>query len=126
MSKFNRSEQIKAVHKARKETTLKKVDKAIQRLLRASENINFNSVANEAGITKATLYRNQELRERIEGLRTQQFQAPTSKQLKRELDENNKDAIIASLQRRIKKLETELKQAREQQKISYGDLYKRI
>lgn len=126
MSEYNRSEQLKAVHKARKEATLKKVDGAIQRLLRASQDINFNSVASEAGITKATLYRNQELRERIEGLRSQQSQAPTPKQLKRELDENNKDAIIASLQRRIKKLEAELKQAREQQKISYGDLYKKI
>ncbi|WP_374019968.1 DUF6262 family protein [Paenibacillus thiaminolyticus] len=126
MSDFNRTEQLKAIHKARKEATKKKVDEAIQRLLRVSQSINFNSVASEAGITKATLYRNQELRERIESLRNQQSQAPSQKQLKRDLDENNKDAIIALLQRRIKKLEEELKQLREQQKISYGDLYKKI
>lgn len=126
MSNFNRTEQLKAIHKARNEATKKKVDEAIQRLLRVSQSINFNSVASEAGITKATLYRNQELRERIESLRKQQSQAPSQKQLKRDLDENNKDAIIALLQRRIKKLEGELKQLREQQKISYGDLYKKI
>jgi len=33
------------------------------------------------------------------------MQVPTPKQVKRELDDNNKDAIIASLQRRMKKLE---------------------
>lgn len=40
-------------------------------------NINFNSVANEAGIAKATLYNNQKFRKRIETLRQQQAQSPT-------------------------------------------------
>lgn len=50
---------------------------------------------------------------RIEVLRQQQSQAPTSKQVKREINESNKDALIESLKRKIKKLEDDNKQLRE-------------
>ncbi|EJP81800.1 DUF6262 family protein [Bacillus cereus] len=126
MAGYDRKEQLKAIHKSRKSTTHQKVDVAIQRLVRANETINFNSVANEAGVAKATLYNNQELRHRIEALRQQQVQAPTQKQVKREINDNNKDAIIESLKRRIKKVEEENKLLRKQLKIAYVDVYKRI
>lgn len=126
MSNFNRKEQLKQLHEERKVKTQKKVDKAIQRLIKVQKPINFNSVANESGVTKATLYNNQDIKERIEGLRLQQSKVPTPSQVKREMNENNKDAIIASLKRRIKKLEEENKQLKEQVKISYVDIYKNI
>lgn len=126
MSNFNRKEQLKQLHEERKVKTQKKVDKAIQRLIKVQKPINFNSVANESGVTKATLYNNQDIKERIEGLRLQQSKVPTPSQVKREMNENNKDAIIASLKRRIKKLEEENKQLKEQVKISYADIYKNI
>jgi hypothetical protein len=126
VTEYDRKEQLRAVHESRKASTFQKIDEAIQRLIRASENINFNSVASEAGVSKATLYNHKELRERIEGLRKQQAHSPTSKQIKRELDDNNKDAIISSQQRRIKKLESENKQLREQLKVAYADVYKSI
>lgn len=93
---------------------------------RANQNINFNSVANEAGIAKATLYNNQKFRKLIETLRQQQTQTPTSKQIKREMSDSNKDVIIESLKRRIKKIEEENKQLRNQLKVAYADVYKRI
>ncbi|PEF73544.1 transposase [Bacillus pseudomycoides] len=126
MVNYDRKEHLKAIHASRKATTSQKVDKAIQRLVRANDPINFNSVASEAGVAKATLYNNRELRKRIESLRQQQAEAPTPKQIKREIDENNKDAIIASLKRKIKKLEEEKKQLREQLKFAYADVYKQI
>ena len=126
MTEYDRKEQLRKVHETRKASTFQKVDEAIQMLIRASENINFNSVAIEAGVSKATLYNHKELRERIDGLRKQQAHAPTSKQIKRELDDNNKDAIIASLRRRIMKAEGENKQLREQLKVAYADIYKSI
>lgn len=104
----------------------KKVDEAIQRLIKANKAINFNSVAQEAGVTKATSYNNADIRESIETLRHQQSQVPTPAQVKREMDKNNKDAIIASLKRKIKKLEEENKQLRKQVKISYADIYKKL
>ncbi|EJR30058.1 MULTISPECIES: DUF6262 family protein [Bacillus cereus group] len=126
MANYDRKEHLKAIHASRKATTSQKVDKAIQRLVRANSPINFNSVASEAGVAKATLYNNRELRERIESLRQQQAEAPTPKQIKREIDENNKDAVIASLKRKIKRLEEEKKQLREQLKVAYAEVYKKI
>lgn len=126
MANYDRKEHLKAIHASRKATTSQKVDKAIQRLVRANGTINFNSVASEAGVAKATLYNNRELRERIESLRQQQAEAPTPKQIKREIDENNKDAVIASLKRKIKRLEEEKKQLREQLKVAYAEVYRKI
>jgi hypothetical protein len=127
MAEYDRKEQLKAIHKSRKSATHQKVDVAIQRLVRANGAINFNnSVANEAGVSKATLYNNQELRQRIEALRRKQAQAPTQKQIQREINDNNKDAIIESLKRRIKKVEAENKRLREQLKVAYADVYKQI
>ena len=58
MAKYERKEHLKALHEKRKAITQKKVDAAIKRLIQAQKPINFNSVANESGITKATLYNN--------------------------------------------------------------------
>lgn len=126
MANYDRSEQLKRLHEQRRAKTEQKVDEAIKRLIKAQKAINFNSVANESGVTKATLYNNQEIKKRIEGLRLQQSKVPTPAQVKREMDDNNKDAIIASLKRKIKKLEDENKRLKEQVKISYADIYKQI
>lgn len=126
MANYDRSEQLKRLHEQRRAKTEQRVDEAIKRLIKAQKAINFNSVANESGVTKATLYNNQEIKERIEGLRLQQSKVPTPAQVKRKIDNNNKDAIIASLKRKIKKLEEENKRLKEQVKISYADIYKQI
>ncbi|WP_425542078.1 DUF6262 family protein [Virgibacillus salarius] len=56
---------------------VKKGGEAIQRLIRANENVNFNSIAEEAGVAKATLYNNPEIREKIGLLRKRNSQMPT-------------------------------------------------
>lgn len=126
MGKYNRTEHLKELHNKRKAMTQEKVDKAIQRLMNAQKAINFNSVAGESGVTKKTLYDNKDIRERIETLRHQQSQVPTPAQVKREMNDNNKDAIIASLKRKIKRLKEENKELREQIKINYADIYKQL
>ena len=126
MSNYNRSEHLKELHSKRKAITQEKVDKAIQRLIKAQKPINFNSVANESGITKKTLYNNKEIKERIETLRHQQSQVPTPSQIKIEMNDSNKDAIIASLKRKIKRLEEENKELKEKVKINYADIYKQL
>lgn len=126
MADYNRRDQLKAIHAQRKADTYQKVDQAIKRLIRANEKINFNSVSNESGVTKATLYNNVSIRERIETLRQQQSQAPTHRQVKREMNESNKDAIISCLKRKIKKQEEENKELREQLKDVYSEIYKKI
>lgn len=126
MNNYNRTEHLKELHSQRKAITQEKVDKAIHRLIKAQKSINFNSIANESGVTKKTLYDNEDIRERIETLRHQQSQVPTPSQVKREMDDNNKDAIIASLKRKIKRLEEENKELKEQLKVNYADIYKQL
>lgn len=126
MTNYDRKEQLKKIHQSRKASTALKVDEAIKRLIKSKESINFNSVAKEAGLSKATLYNNQELRRRIESLRLQQISAPSEKQVKRNMDDNNKDALIESLKRKVKKLEDENKELREQVKFAYAEVYKKI
>ncbi|WP_222591572.1 DUF6262 family protein, partial [Priestia megaterium] len=125
-TEYDRSAHLKAIHAKRKANTYKKVDEAIKRLIRINEKINFNSVSNEAGVAKATLYNNRDLRDRIELLRQQQSQVSTPKQIKLEMTQNNKDALIASLKRKNQKLEEENKQLMEQLKVAYGDVYKKL
>ena len=126
MSDYNRSEQLKELHSKRKAITQEKVDKAIQRLIKSQKAINFNSVASESGVSKKTLYDNKIFRERIETLREQQSHVPTPAQVKREINDNNKDPIIASLKTKIKRLEEENKELREQLKVNYADIYNKL
>jgi Skp family chaperone for outer membrane proteins len=55
----------------RRQEADQKVDQAIKRLIKTKAKINFNQVAMESGVSKAFLYNNQEIRNRIEGLRKQ-------------------------------------------------------
>ena len=50
----------------RKEQKRKKVDETITRLLREQKSINFNTVAKAAGVSKAYLYSQPQLRDRID------------------------------------------------------------
>lgn len=75
---------------------------ALKKLIKQQGKINFNSVAEATGVTKAFLYRKQQIRERIETLRQQQSGLSSSKQVKRNTSDKSKAVIIASLRERIK------------------------
>ncbi|MBE7148421.1 transposase [Bacillus mycoides] len=131
MDNFNREEQLRQLHEKRKQTTKIKVEEAIKRLTKISKAINFNSVAEEAGVSKATLYNHPEFKERIKFLRNQQENAFVDSRIKR--DENNQNAIIASLKRRIEKLEKKNKaleqenmRLREKENEKLTDYFKKI
>lgn len=131
MANFDREEQIRQLHEHRRQTTKKKVDEAIKRLTKSSRAINFNSVAKEANVAKATLYNHTEIKERIDFLRKQQEKDFVDSKIKR--DENNQNAVIASLKRKIEKLEKknkeleqENKQLREKEKEELTDYFTSI
>ncbi|ULO04766.1 transposase [Paenibacillus sp. 19GGS1-52] len=114
MANFDREEQLRQLHEKRKQETKDKVEEAIKRLTKSSQAINFNSVAKEAGVSKATLYNHSELKERIDFLRNQQQNAFVDSRIKR--DENNQNAVIASLKRKIEKLEKNNKELEQENK----------
>ena len=60
---------IKAHAEAKNKETIDKVSKAIDKLKRKNKPINFETVCKEAGVSRATLYNNAQLKERILSLR---------------------------------------------------------
>jgi hypothetical protein len=124
LSEYVRKEHLKVLHEKRRIETHQKADAAISHLLAENKKVNFNSVSTESGLTKATLYNNPDIRKQIEQLRTQEFQLTLV--VKHKMGDSSKDAIIASLKRKLSKLEEENRQLKEQIKRGYGKLYKEL
>jgi len=118
-----------AQHKAQE--TQQRVHHAIDQLLREQQTINFNTVAQTAKVTKSYLYAHQDVRERIEVLRTRQGQERIERQwserkLRQERTDKTKDVLLAAKDRRIKVLEDENCKLKAQLKEAYGKLYEQV
>lgn len=107
----------------KKKLALEKVDMAIKNLIKNNSMINFNSVAKESGVSKAYLYKNEEIKTRIEGIREQQKGFKNPKQVKKNMTESSKDIVIASKNKRIKELEEEVNILKNELKILRGKIY---
>ena len=71
------TEGLKEFAEKKNQETIEKVNKAIDKLKRSkTKTINFKTVAEEAGVSKATLYNNPILKERILSLRAIQKGVP--------------------------------------------------
>ena len=60
---------LKAHNAQKNQDTIERVNKAIDKLKKKNATINFETVAKAAGVSRATLYNNPKLKERIMGLR---------------------------------------------------------
>ena len=120
------TEGLKIFAKQRKLETAEKVDEAIQRLIKTKAKINFNSVSMEAGISKAYLYKNADLRTRIDALRKQQEGLSSPGQVKREMSNNSKDVLIAAIRQKIKTLEEENTRLKQEAIRLRGMLYEQF
>jgi hypothetical protein len=119
-------------HAQRKsQQTQQRVHQAIDQLLREQQTVNFNTVAKAANVTKSYLYAHQDVRERIEALRTQQGQERLERQWAERQQhqartDKAKDVLLAAKDRRIKALEEENRKLKEEMKVAYGKLYDRL
>ncbi len=119
-------------HAQRKsQQTQQRVHQAIKQLLREQQTVNFNTVAKAAHVTKSYLYAHQDVRERIEALRTQQGQERLERQWAERQQhqartDQAKDVLLAAKDRRIKALEEENRKLKEDLKVAYGKLYDRL
>lgn len=101
-------EGLRKFAKKKNQETIKKVNATIDRLKRSkTKNINFVTVAEEASVSKATLYNNDCLKERIMGLRDTTKGVPINKIPKDELEKKNE---------KIKQLYAEIKDLKQKQK----------
>ena len=101
---------MKAHNSQRKQNTAELVNKAIDKLKRKNAPINFESVAKEAGVSRATLYNNPKLKERIMGLRAMDL-TPTSEggAEPKKTKVQRLEATVAELRARVRQLEADKK-----------------
>ncbi len=99
MAKKN-TEGLQKYTKAKNDETIEKVNVAIDRLKRTkATSINFSTVAKEAGVSKATLYNNAVLKERILGLRTSTKGIPNSKIAENPVDRTINKGYLEEIRR---------------------------
>lgn len=102
---------LKAYAEQRNQDTIARVNKAIDHLKRARDSpINFKTVAEAAGVSKATLYNNEIIRERIASLRA------LDKNVCPITDENQPDEKKQLFPEKIKQLHQEIGRLRKEKK----------
>lgn len=104
----------------KRQEALEKVEQGIRQLLKEGRPINFNTVAQAGDVSKAFLYKEPTIKERIEQLRQQGTKKKP--ELKQRASDASKDAVIRTLRERIKKLETEVRDLRRQNEVAYGQM----
>ena len=106
----NQVSALKEHNSQKKQNTVERVNKAIDKLKRKNAAINFETVAKEAGVSRATLYNNPKLKERIMGLRAMDL-TPTSEggaePMKTKVQ--RLEATVAALRARVRQLEADKK-----------------
>lgn len=111
--------------------TQQRVHQIIDQLLREQHTVNFNTVAKAAHVTKSYLYAHQDVRERIEALRTKLDQERierqwADRQQHQSKTDRTKDVLLTAKDRRIKALEAENRQLKEELKVARGKLYEQV
>jgi Family of unknown function (DUF6262) len=121
----NTSGMVAHAHR-RKQEKRTRVDEVVARLLRERQAINFNTVARAAGVSKAYLYSQPDLRERIEALRHQGLEEALRERVAHPTPgktDASKDLVILAKDRRIKELEAEIRKLQQQLKVALGKAY---
>lgn len=108
-----------AEHK--RQQTMAKAEEGIRQLLRENKAVNFESVAEVAGVSRAWIYREPGLKARILHLRDQ---SPPKTSLPPQLQasDSSKDAMMAALRQQIARLRTDNDDLRRQNEVIYGRL----
>ncbi len=117
---LQRTAQQKAV------ITRQRAEDAIALLLREHRPITFKAVAETARVSTAWLYANEDIKQRILHLRTQQ--TPETRDtipLREQASNASKDTMIAALQKRVKEQAAEIRELKRQLEVVYGQLAKK-
>ncbi len=112
--------QEAAAQKARESE--ERVEKALEKMIKQRQKITFSTVAQVANVSTAYLYKQENLRNRIEVLRNQQKERPKSKQPPPASD-NSKSVIISTLREEKKRLRAEIDGLRRINESLTGRLY---
>lgn len=101
---------LKQHNAQKKQNTIERVSTAIDKLKRKNAVINFETVAKAAGVSRATLYNNPKLKERIIGLRAMAFASiPGENTETRKTKMQRLEDSVAHLKTRVRQLEADKK-----------------
>lgn len=120
MSRKIEALQEAAAQKAQEAT--ERVEKALERMLKQNQKINFQTVAHSANVSTAYLYKYPELKTRIITLRDQQKNQSKPKQAPVASD-NSKTVMINALREETRRLRSEMSELRRANESLTGRLY---
>lgn len=104
--------------------TQQRAEAAIALLIREQRPINFQTVAQTAGISTAWLYEHEAIKERIMHLRTQQVPKPQVKiPPKEQASSASQAAMVSALQKRVREQAVEIERLKQQVEVAYGLLH---
>lgn len=117
--------RIIALQKAAKKKAreaYERVEKTLTLMLKENKKINFQTVAHLANVSTAYLYKNNEIKTRIQTLRNQQKKQSKIKNYPQASD-NSKAVIISKLREEIKRVRNENFELRRANEVLAGKLY---
>lgn len=118
-----RAEALRRAAQAKRQAAVTRTETAIRKLIKDRQEINFRSVARAAGVSLDFLYGNDNLRQRIEKLRTQQSQRPAPEPAPQAADDNDIVHILtARLRQERDARRTAVSELGEQLAAAHGEL----
>jgi hypothetical protein len=117
-----RINNLKLAQASRKENSRERVNQAIKQLEKRKQKINFQTVAQEANVSVAYLYKYPEIKQRIAEIRKTQSSIP--RQDFQSASEVSQTKIQSRLQERIHKLELENRELRRKNEALAGQVYR--
>jgi hypothetical protein len=106
----------------RSESAMQRASAALQRMDASDQEINFRTVAAEAGVSTAWLYSQERLRGRIMRSRRTMTDAAPPASASRDRERASRQNIVATLRLRIKTLEEKNRELAGFLELAYGEL----
>ena len=116
-------EGLQKAAKKKRQQSFEKAEEGIRKLIKEKRPINFNTVAEISGVSKAWLYKQPGIRSRIEHLR-QKSGSRKKTPVQHRASDASKNTLIKNLKERIKRLEADNKDLRRQNEVAYGHILK--
>lgn len=108
------SKYLEASWKRRSDESRRKALEAIDALKKKNEPINFSTVQKASGVSKHYLYEHEDIRSRIEAVRSEQSERAAAWHKKYDRTSKSKDVLIEAKDKRIAKLEEENRQLKKE------------
>jgi Family of unknown function (DUF6262) len=113
---------IKAAAEHKRQEAISRTEAGIKQLVKEKRPVNFETVSEASGVTRAWLYKQPDLRDRIETLRAQQLPKKELPPALRASDKS-KDTLIAELRKQNKELRAKLQEQSRELEIAYGQAF---